>query len=260
MPAGFEQPYKDSAGEASVAAEAHIDSEDGAVPSNEAVTADTGSHHATALTATAGPDKGSAHVMGSSPTKQNRVFWAPAHVLARQDLLMEFLNKKSKHSGGQFRFGIIQSIGKLVGKATWRQDMHEVLRERMRRVIVDELIDVSQTCENGDRNYLIKIETPEDSLRYQNNHCFLCLTGKYKPFSYLEVSGVPGSARPVYHLPGLLGSEQVQRLKSAAQLFSDDSLLREGSLVLLKGKGNVELTKKLWRLQGFLADYIESIE
>lgn len=251
MPAGFEEPSKEPG------AEAHLASEDGTVSSSDLVSAEPDSTNKASLSTATGHESKAAEVQGKPPTKQNRAFWAPAHVLARQDLLMEFLDKKSKHSGGQFRFAIVQSVGKLVGKATWRKDMHEVLRERMRRGIVDELIDVSQTCENGERNYLIKIGTPEDSLRYQNNHCFLCFTGKHKPFNYLEVLSVPGSARPVYCLPELLGSEQMQRLKSSTRFFADESLSQEGSLVLLKGKGNVDLTKRLWRLQGFLANYME---
>lgn len=254
IPEGFEKPSKKSAAKASVPAEAH---EQEAVSSSEPAMADLGLSNENAGPAAAGNDSKAAEVQQIPPTQKKGAFWAPAHVLARQDLLMEFLDNKSKHSGGHFRFASIQSLRKLVGKATWRKDMHEVLCERMRCGIVDELIEVSQMCENGERNYLIKIKTPGDSLRYQNNNCFLSLTGKYKPFDYLGVPEVPGSDRPVYHLPELLGTEQMQRLKSTAQLFADDSLLREGSLVLLKGKGNVELTKKLWGLQGFLANYEE---
>lgn len=250
MPAGFEEPSKKAA--------TNTPNQDEHVPSSEPATPQTGSPDEFAATVASEDRDGTTTGVQETPSdRPKRDFWAPAHVLARQDLLLEFLDKKSKYGGGQFRLSVIPSIGKLGGKATWRQDMHEVLRERLRRGVVDELIDVSQTCENGDRDYLVKINTPQDSLKYQNKNCFLLLTGEYKAFDYREVPNVPGTTRPVYHLPELLGAEQMQRLVSTSPLFGDDSPLRESAMILLKGKGNVELTKKLWRLQGFVANYAE---
>lgn len=257
MPAGFEEPTKESVAITSDEAEAQPAYEENVLPSREAVPAETVSRRESAADTAVEHAGMAAEVQEHPPAKQSRPFWAPAHALARQDLLEELLDKRSKHGGGQFRFSMIQSIGDLVSKAIWRQDMHEVLRERMRRVLVDELINVSQTCERGDRNFLVKVNSPRDARQYQNGNCFLLLTGESKPFKYLGVAGVPGSARPVYHLPDLLGAEQMQRLKSASPLFGDDSSSREGALVLLKGKANIELNKKLWRLQGFVADYAE---
>lgn len=256
MPAGFEEPSREATAKAPDEDEAQTTNEDEIVPGNKPASSQIVPSDESETTVAAAEQAGTtAVVQDNPPAKKNGTFWAPAHVLARQDLLKEFLDKKSKHSGGQFRFAMIPSIGKLVGKATWRQDMHEVLRERMRRGIVDDLIEVSKTCENGDRVYLVHIHTPQDSLSYQNQNCFLLLAGEYKPFDYLEVPGVAGSARPVYHLPELLGAEQMKRLRSASLLFGENSLSQESAMVLLKGKANIEINKKLWRLQGFVADY-----
>lgn len=254
IPAGFEKVPKTSAVKTSDKAEPQTVTEDETMSSSEPMRAGSDTQNEEGVPAEAALVDLAA--MEGSPTKQKAAFRAPAHVLARQDLLMEFWDKSSKHGGGQYKFGIIKSIADKVGKATWRQDMHAVVREHLlRRVIVDNLIAVSQMCETGERNWLVTVQEPEDFLKYQNRNCFFRLTGKYTPFEYLEVPGELGSALPVYHLPELLGQEQFQRLKDVVKLFADDSLLREGSLVLLKGKHNVELNKKLWKLQGFLADY-----
>lgn len=255
IPAGLEKVSKTSATDSFEKAEAQTVNEDEAVSSSESKPTESDSQSQEGVTAPASCVDSAAE--RTSPAKQSGAFRAPAHVLARQDLLMEFLEKNSKYGDGQFKFTAVKSIGDKAGKATWRKDMHAVVREHLRRGIVDELINVSQTCETGERTYLIKVQTPQESLKYQNRNCFLRLSGSYTPFDYMEVPDVPGSARPVYHLPELLGQEQFKRLKQAAPLFADESLLQESaSVMLLKGLPNVEVNKKLWRLQGFLADYM----
>lgn len=193
-------------------------------------------------------DSGGPH--DEEPAEPHGEYWAPAHVLARQDLLLEFNTKNRKHSGAHFRFAALPSVGSKAARAIWRKDMNDVLREHMRRGVVDELVYASQVLGEGQgRVTLIKLDKVEDSLKYQNRVCFLLLSGEHRPFDYLEVPGVPGSARAAYHLPELLGAEQLQRLETEAPRFQD------GPLLLLKGKGNVEINKKLWRLVGFVADY-----
>lgn len=254
IPAGFENVSKTSAAETSNQAEVQTANQDEAGSSSERKSPESDSQ---SQRVTAPVSRLDSAAERTSPAKQNGAFRAPANVLARQDLLMEFLEKNSKYGNGQFKFNAVKSIGDKAGRATWRKDMCAVVREHLRRGVVDELIEVSQSCETGERNYLVKVQTPQDSLKYQNRNCLLRLTGKYTPFDYMEVPDVQGSARPVYHLPELLGQEQFGRLKQAAPLFADDSLLQEsGPLMLLKGKPHVEVNKKLWRLQGFLADYV----
>lgn len=174
--------------------------------------------------------------------------WAPAKTLARQDLLQEFGTKRNKYSGGNFRFAAVPSIGSKAAQAVWRKDMDQVLRESMRRGIVDALVQASKVRVN-----LVKLDKVENMLKYQTPVCFLLLSGDYVPFDSLEEQSVPGTTRPAYHLPELLGEEQLQRLKSEASQFQD------GRLLLLRGKPNIHITKRLWSLQGFVADY-ESLQ
>lgn len=177
-------------------------------------------------------------------------FWAPAHILARQDLMEQFNSKRQEYSGGQFRFAGMPSVGSKAARAVWRMDMQDVLREHMRRGVVDQLVHASQVLGEGEGwRTLVKLDQVEDSLKYQNRVCFLLTSGSYTPFGYLEVLGTPGTARAAYHLPELLGPEHMSRLETEAPKFCD------GPLWLLKGKGNMKINKSLWSLQGFVADY-----
>lgn len=184
--------------------------------------------------------------------KSTSRFFAPAHILGRQDLLMEFQTKDKRYSGGQFRFGGIPSIGNKAARAIWRKDMHDVLREHMRCGIVDQLVFASraQGDEDEGRVNLVRLKTVKDALKYQNGACFLLLDGKHKPLDHLEVPGVTASAKAAYLLPELLGTEQFQRLQAEAGNF-----FRDGSLLLLKGRRNFKINMALWKLEAFLADY-----
>lgn len=183
-------------------------------------------------------------------TKRHGKFFAPAHVLARQDIMLEFLDKTSKHSSAYLRFAMNPSIGKLAGQATWRQDMDKVILDQMRRQITGELVYLSKLCEQDGREYFIQMENDKDLKRYWFRTCYLSLgKGKRKPFETLDIEGVDGSARPVYDLPELLSPEYVESLVSETSLFKDVPML------LMKGRRTNELNKKLWRLQGFVAEY-----
>lgn len=172
-------------------------------------------------------------------------------MLARQDMLLEFFVGKSYYDRAWMRFASNPRIGRRGGAATWRQDMHEVIRDQLRRQIVQELIYLARLCTEKDRNYLVKVDSDENLKGYeQHRFCYLQLDeGRREPFGVLEIDGVEDSARPVYNLPALLSPESVQHLASEASLFRDPPML------LVRGERTVELNKKLWRLQGFLAEY-----
>lgn len=164
--------------------------------------------------------------------------------------MLEFQDKNSKYSSAYLKFAMIPSIGKLAGAATWRQDMDKVILNHMRRHITRELIYLSKLCESDGRDYLIRMGNDEDLKRYWFRNCYLSLgEGRHEPFDTLEIEGVDGSARPVYDLPKLLGSECMENLTSEASLFQNVPI------VLLKARRTNELNKKLWRLQGFVAEY-----
>lgn len=181
--------------------------------------------------------------------ERNGKFSAPGHTLARQDLLQAFFDKKSKYNAIHMRVGLHPNIANLAGAANWREDMHEVIRDQFRRQIVDELIYLSRRCETDGPPYFVKLDTTNPQKTYQKRSCILSFGDERKPFDVLQTEGVPGSAVPVYDLPRLLGPERVHRMASESAVFRDVSML------LLKGSRTVKLNQKLWRLQGYLADY-----
>lgn len=165
--------------------------------------------------------------------------------------MIEFSEKKSKFSSGYMRFAINPSIGKLCKQATWRADMHEVVRDQMRRQIVGELAYLWRLCvENPGRDYLIKVNGQEDFQQTWNGFCCLSLDeGEREPFEILEAANTAARAVSVFDLPRLLGPESVKDLVSRVSLF------QEAPFVVLKGKRTLQLRKRLWRLEGFVADY-----
>lgn len=164
--------------------------------------------------------------------------------------MLEFLEKKSKFSSGYMRFAINPSIGKLCKQATWRADMHEVVRDQMRRHIVGELAYFWRLNVEKGRDYLIKVNGQEDFQPDWNRFCCLSLNeGEREPFEILEATNTAARAVSVFDLPRLLGPENVQDLVSQISLFQD------ATFVVLKGQRTLNLRKRLWRLEGFVADY-----
>ncbi|KAF3771190.1 hypothetical protein M406DRAFT_220820, partial [Cryphonectria parasitica EP155] len=186
--------------------------------------------------------------ISDAPAQTKGRFFAPAHTLARRDLLLEFLNKKSKYSSAYMRFSINPSIAGLVRAAAWREDMDEVISNQLRRQIVDQLIYLSQLCETGGRRYLnaLDIDQARADLSLRRS-CFLSLGNEGDPFDVIETEGVPQGVCPVYNMPKLLGSENVDRLRTESAIF------KGADLVLMRGRRTYDLNKQLWRLQGFLA-------
>lgn len=196
-------------------------------------------------------DAGHAEHHQEPVAEQAHKFFAPAHVLARQDLLLQFFVGKSYYASSWERLAGSTRIGRRGAGATWRQDMHEVLRDQSRRQITNELVYLARLCEEENRNYFVRVDSDDDLKGYeQNRSCYLQLgEGKCEPFGVLEIDGLEGSARPVYDLPALLSPEGVQHLASEVSLFGDAPML------LVRGERTVKLNKMLWKLQGFLAEY-----
>lgn len=184
-----------------------------------------------------------------APAKKGK-FYAPVNILARQDLMLEFFDKKSKFTAGYMRFAANPNIGKLSKNAIWRQDMHEVIRDQARRQIADELVYLWQLCEKKDRDYLKAISDLGEFQSDWNRFCCLFLgEGALEPFEALHVPNTAAKTVPGYDLPTLLGSEVLEKLRSEATIF------RDAVVVVLRGKRTLGVNKKLWLLQGFVADY-----
>lgn len=207
----------------------------------------------------------------NKPVKPKPIYRYPSHVLARQDLLKAFFTPGNKYKGGHFRLASDPHVSGLARTAIWREDMDSVIIESSRRQIMDDILYFSRWCETQGRKYLIRTNDAEETRLFVRRRCFLWLGEgqnltseveaqesptepeklNHGPGQYatLDIDGAPEATRPVYNLPILLGPENVQRLRS------ESTILREGSLFLLRGHRSMELSQRLWKLQGFMADY-----
>lgn len=196
----------------------------------------------------------------------------PSHALGRQDLLRGFFTPGSRYRDGQFRLASAPHNSGLAKTAIWRKDMDTAILDMSRQQIMHDLLYLSKHCEEG-RKYLIKVNDPNETGRFVRRWSFLWL-GEAKDhhtegesqesvtepeklddgpaqFATLDIDGVPATetTRPVYNLPRLLGPDNLQRLRS------ESTILRDGSLFLLRGQRSSKLNLRLWKLQGYMADY-----
>lgn len=201
-----------------------------------------------------------------------KILQYPSHVLARQDLLQGFFTGGSKYKGGHFRLASNPHISGLAKSAIWREDMDSVIVDLSRRQIMHDLLYFSRLCEGEQRRkYLLRVHNAAETQHYVRRWCFLWLgegtdhtAGAEAPesasrpgqvedgpgqYATLDIDGIPDTTRPIYNLPRLLGPDNIQRLRS------ESSILRDGSLFLLRGQRSLKLDLRLWRLQGYMADY-----
>lgn len=215
----------------------------------------------------------SPEIIEKSLTQQKPIYRYPSHVLARQDLLKEFFAHGSRHRGGHFRLASAPQVSSLAKSAIWREDMDTVILDLSRKQIMHDLIYLSKLCEEKERHYLLRVHDPNETVRLVRRWCFLWLgeprnpipgteaqesaTGPEKlengpeQYATLDIEGVSktDTTRPLYNLPRLLGPDNIQRLRS------ESSILREGSLFVLRGQKSAKLNLRLWKLQGYMADY-----
>ncbi|KUI63071.1 hypothetical protein VP1G_10196 [Cytospora mali] len=193
-----------------------------------------------------------------------------SHVLARQDLLKSFVIPGSKYKGGNFRLASSPHVSGQANSAIWREDMDSVIIELSRHQIMHDLIYLSKLCEEQDRKYLIRTNDAKETGHFVRRWAFLWLEGQGdssdvkvqestsgfekfadgpEQYATLDIDGAPDTTIPLYNLPRLLGPDNLLRLRSIS------SILRHGELFLLRGQRSSELNLKLWRLQGYMADY-----
>lgn len=199
----------------------------------------------------------------------------PTHVLARQDLIASFSTPNKKYDGAHRRLAAMPNAPPLAKTANWRPDMDGVILDQRQRQIMEDLLYLSTLCEEQGRKYIIRVTDAKYAATYVHRAAFLWL-GEEKaigsdqgdeesageaeeaekkevdPEQYATLDIVeddPTTTRPVYNLPKLLGPANVARLRSESSVFKD------GSLFLLRSQRSGPLNKKLWSLQGFMADY-----
>jgi hypothetical protein len=190
-----------------------------------------------------------------------------AYVLARQDLLAGLSgprNHKSSHilaSVFPVRTRAKQALQALYSSAKIRPDIDTFTLELMRRRTVEEL---EYLVKSG--SYIRPCETWEDAMKAKRQPGAILWTGGVK--SEIEVGEAPpefatvqiGTAEiktakirkvPVHNLQTLLGEEHLQRLRDVSKVFRNE-------LLIIKHRNRtVGVEMKLWRLQGYLAEYPE---
>lgn len=208
----------------------------------------------------------------SAGTAENQTGYRyPMHVLSRQDLIQDFARKGNRYYMGQQRLASMPSAPALAKTAAWRADMDGVILDQRRRQIMDDLLYLSTLCAEHGRKYIIRVTDAKYTATYVHRAAFLWLgedtalrsgennqglDGKAEKaevdpeqYATLDIDGDPTTTRPVYNLPRLLGPANVARLRAEFTMF------KEGSLFLLRSQRSGPVNKKLWSLQGYIANY-----
>lgn len=256
IPEGMDTPHKLAKGESDETEEADN-------PSSAATKGESGDE------ATAVPSSDST----GAAEKQTKYRY-PGRVLARQDFIGNLGTAGEKNYGAYKRLASNPGVPSQAKTAHWRPDMNDVIVDQRRRHIVDDLIYLSTLCEEHGRKYIIKVTDAKYAATYVHRAAFLWLgedkvrdsedgdqesageAGKAEKknvdpqqYATLDITGDPTTTRPVYNLPKLLGPANVARLRS------ESSVLKEGSLFLLRSQRSGPVNMKLWSLQGYMADY-----
>lgn len=197
-----------------------------------------------------------------------------AYVLARRDLISGFHSNKSRWYRDWGRLTLTSMPGK---DSVWRKDMDTLILDLMCRQLVHDFLYLSELCETQNREYFLPMDHPQDAALYNQRGCFVWFgdekSAQASSTSTAEVSedvshplqGVengPGSfavleinevsrdgTLPLHNLPFLLGSDIVASIREKSALF------RTGSLFLVRGYRTRQMQLRLWKLQGYLAEY-----
>ncbi|KAI1117255.1 hypothetical protein F5Y14DRAFT_403748 [Nemania sp. NC0429] len=191
-----------------------------------------------------------------------------AYVLARQDLIASFMERTSGyHLFSKRLFGGSSSrYAKFAPQAVWREDMDSFLLHQMREGIIKDLIYLSRLCTESSRYYIVKCYGWDD-MQYKHEGAVLWFGDADEPNKVASAKVQPGlfsiynitndtktASVAVHNIPMLLGAEGLAKVRQ------DATILADGSLFMLAGRRTAGLQMKLWRLQGYLADYRDGSE
>lgn len=222
--------------------------------------------------------------------RNNYRFRAPVHILSRQDLLASFHDRNSKYGGGHMRFAGHPSIGGLANNSVWRKDMHEMIADRLRYSIVAQLCLLAKgNVVQEPRGKALVVHQPMRSLMKSQSPDKKTVVDGDVPPSYLKnmlmvpplailrlpepeiddgkgdegVAPAPSpilpftltdEVVPTYDLVSVLGPDFMKCLvANSPDVFTAQSPGKRW--VTLRGKMFTDLIGKLWKLQGFLANY-----
>ncbi|KAI2607926.1 hypothetical protein GGR54DRAFT_398246 [Hypoxylon sp. NC1633] len=182
------------------------------------------------------------------------------YALARRDLLSSFTVKGSGLEQGSKQLGGPNAIHRsLVSKAVWRQDMDTYILGQLQQDIVNDILYMSKLCTENGRYYIVKCYGWGD-VQYKQKGAVLWFGEPAEdsgadstrrepgPFATLDTQKTDMHV-VVHNMPMLLGSGQAARVREEA------AALKDGSIFMLAGRRTTNLQLKLWKLQGYLADY-----
>ncbi|KAJ8130897.1 hypothetical protein O1611_g2730 [Lasiodiplodia mahajangana] len=129
----------------------------------------------------------------------------------------------------------------------------------MRQGIAEDLCYLSRLCTEDDRHYIVKCHGWDD-VQYKHQGAVLwfedpahpneAANTQPGPFSIYNIStSSANTSVAVHNIPMLLGAQSAAEIRQKATMFAD------GSLFMLAGRRTTNLQLKLWRLQGYMADY-----
>ncbi|KAI1390535.1 uncharacterized protein F4822DRAFT_153712 [Hypoxylon trugodes] len=186
-----------------------------------------------------------------------------SYVLARQDFLASFKRKQSGFESAPKRLtGGGGSLKYLANKVVWREDMDSYILQIMRQDIVNDILYLSRLCTEGGRYYIVKCYGWDD-VKFKHKGAVLW----FGPEGNEDSSNVPGQfatcetqktgiqgetvymSLAVHNMPMLLGEDEASRIQKEA------GALKDGTLFMLAGRRTTKLQMKLWKLQGYMADY-----
>ena len=178
--------------------------------------------------------------------------------------------RTNKGKAGQTKFipggwRSVRSAMQTYGKASWRPDMDDFVTMLMGRRISEALLYLAKQK----RGYIVGCKDWEDALKKPQVAAFLwtgsasgdILTGPPE-FATLDVGSQdfgdvgPQLAKkkrkvPIYNLAALLGKENMDELRKSVP----NSVFEKEVLVLKHKNATIELESRLWKLQGYVAEY-----
>ncbi|KAG9240408.1 hypothetical protein BJ878DRAFT_430363 [Calycina marina] len=196
---------------------------------------------------------------------------AIGYVNSRQKLMEALVNSSSGY-GERWKSSYAEIMGKyhstrrIIQATQWRSDMDTHILELHRRRLVEHLQYTTQLR----RGYISRSATWEDSTLAKRQAGGIIWTGPRSggfanfdddnatdqivvpEFSTLEI-GKTGKQVPVFNLRRMLGKEHLSKLRLACPSFG-------GEIMIIKDKRmTVDLRKRLWKLEGYIASYYEHI-
>lgn len=200
-------------------------------------------------------------VISNRPSNDPRLLGPTVYTIARKEFLHAISNKKKIGYSAEFQKHFIDSqllknprSRQLFSKARWRVDIDEFLLELMRRRVVEDLSGLLKLK----RGYVVGCKDWAAAFSKTQTGAYLW-TGKGEEnqpseFVTLDLGVTKKQKIPTHNLNTLLGEEKLEELKAkfGNKIFDSDIL------TLRHRRRTVDLQMKLWKLQGYLAEYRET--